>query len=58
MSAAQEINILAFDLSEVSFVANTVTLRSSSVDGNYPDSVDDNMGLHIGSGEDCEPTSA
>jgi hypothetical protein len=58
MSAALEINMLAFDHSEVSFVTNTVTVRSSGVDGNYPGRVDDNMGLHIGIGEDCEPTSA
>ena len=44
MSAAQEINMLAFDHSEVSFAMNTVTLRSSGVDGNYPGRVDDNMG--------------
>jgi hypothetical protein len=58
MSAAQEIDMLAFDHSELSFVTNTVTLRSSGVNGNYPGSVDNNMGLHIGIGEDCEPTSA
>jgi hypothetical protein len=44
MSIALEINMLAFDHSEVSFVTNTVTARSSGVDGNYPGSVDDNMG--------------
>ena len=44
MSAAQEINMLAFDYGEVSFVTNTVTLRSPRVDGNYPGSVGDNMG--------------
>ena len=40
--------MLAFDLSEVSFVANTVTLPSSGMDGNYLGSVDDNVGRHIG----------
>ena len=44
MSAAQEINMLALDHSEVLFVTNTVTLRSSGVDGNYPGSAGDNMG--------------
>ena len=36
MSAAQEINMLAFDHGEVSFVTNTVTVRSPGVNGNYP----------------------
>jgi hypothetical protein len=36
--------MLAFDHSEVSFVTNTVSLRSSGVDGNYPGSVDDDVG--------------
>ncbi len=44
--------MLAFDHSEVSFVTNAVSLRSSDVDGNYL------WGLHIGMGEACEPTSA
>jgi hypothetical protein len=57
MSAALEVNMLAFDHSEVSFLTLSPRVRPVWT-ATTRAALTTIWGLHIGIGEDCEPTSA